>query len=308
MSAILDVVARAIAYEQRRAYRVRETFSIAADPRVAFGIVPIKVVSEEVIQAIAYGDIARAPKTIVRWNPLSRDAGDLEPFGRALDRYLTSMIAAEAVPRIWLPYSTALDLLDVLHYRYRTNQQASAVLQRMGWQCRVIVEEASYAGQQMVAVATDLLCEHVVTGQAPVKDGHLGALLAWVAPPPGSDPVIEAERRALVPAAAMLEAEADKRVDGLRKRAKAGDVRARAEIETLLERGVQLEWDRLVEARRTFWALKLKSGPELPGLVKESRERASYALTTNLSPPSRPRRARSPPRRVRIRRRASRGR
>jgi hypothetical protein len=125
----------------------------------------------------------------------------------------------------------------------------------MGAQCRVIADEATYAGQQIVAVASDLLLEHVATGQSVVEDQHLGAQLAWVTPRAGADPVAEAARRALLPAAAMLRRDVDDRVEDLRRLGKGSGVRAaaaRAEIEHLLREGAIDEWDLLVEARRAF--------------------------------------------------------
>ncbi len=80
MSDLIETVARAIAHEQRRAFVVRATSALTADPPSTFGIALVKIVSEEIIQAIAFGDISGPPRIVVRWNPLSRDSSDLEPF------------------------------------------------------------------------------------------------------------------------------------------------------------------------------------------------------------------------------------
>lgn len=197
----------------------------------------------------------------------------------------------DRLPRVWLPYQAALTQLDLLGWRYRTNRQASDRLRRMGWQCRALAQEAGYAGQQVVAVAGDLLREHAATGQLPIKDFHLDALLAWLEDLGGGDPAEEADRRALVPAAAMLERSVDDRVERLRKIAKAGGRTgdaARLEIEGHLRRGALREWDLLVRGRAAFWGLGLPTMPGTDSLVDLSRERIGFALTTDLNPPTNP--------------------
>lgn len=286
-----DVLARARALQAGHAVVVRENIAFAPDPTPAFGIALVKLVSEEIVQAIAYGRIGDEPRTVVRWNPLSRESNELEPFARALDRYLTDAVRHDRLPRVWLPHRAALTLVDLLGWRYRTNQQASDRLRRMGWQCRALAEEAAYAGQQVVAIAGDLLTEHVVTGQLPIKDFHLDALLAWLEDLGGGDPVQEADRRALIPAAAMLERRVDDRVESLRKLAKSGgpsSSAARAEIERLLREGALREWDLLIRGQAAFWALGLPTMPGVGSLVDESRNRIAYALTNDLSPPTNP--------------------
>ncbi len=286
-----DVLARARALQAGHAVVVRENIAFAPDPTPAFGIALVKLVSEEIVQAIAYGRIGDEPRTVVRWNPLSRESNELEPFARALDRYLTDAVRRGRLPRVWLPHRAALTLIDLLGWRYRTNQQASDRLRRMGWQCRALAEEAAYAGQQVVAIAGDLLTEHVVTGQLPIKDFHLDALLAWLENLGGGDPAQEADRRALIPAAAMLERRIDDRVEHLRRIAKSGgpsSSAARAEIERLLREGALREWDLLIRGRSAFWALGLPTMPGIGDMVDVSRDRITYALSHDLSPPTNP--------------------
>ena len=238
---------------------------------------PIRVVAEQRVQAIAFGLIGQPPEVVAIWNPLSRDTGRLEPFAQALSSYLSST----GHWRIWLAHPAALEIVDLLGHRYATNQHASPSLQRMGKQCRVIADEAAYTGQQIVAIASQLLIEHVATGQSPVEDQHLGALLAWITPPAGSDPAREAARRALLPAAAMLHRNADDRVEDLRRIAKGSGSRAdgaRAEIECLLAAGARTEWDILMEAREAFWGLRLPPMLDVGRLVTASNDRFGYAI------------------------------
>lgn len=286
-----EILARARATQASQAAIIRENSAFADDPTPVFGIAPVKLVAEEIVQAIAYGRIGDVPQIAVRWNPLSRESDELEPFAEALDEYLTDATSHERLPRVWLPHRAALTLVDLLGWRYRTNGQASDRLRRMGWHCRALAEEAQYAGQQVVAVAGDLLVEHAVTGQLPIKDFHLDAFLAWVEDLGGRDPAVVADLRALVPAAAMLERRADDRIEHLRKIAKRGGPSsgvARVEIERLLREGALREWDLMIRGRAAFWSLGLAIMSGTSALADASRERIVFALTNDLSPPTNP--------------------
>ncbi|MFJ4845350.1 hypothetical protein [Streptomyces sp. NPDC088733] len=65
-------------------------------------------------------------------------------------------------------------------------------------------ERARTPGSSLLLSATELLTRHWATGQSNLEDQHLGALLAWIAPPEGV-PGAEAARRA----------ESGRRADGL---------------------------------------------------------------------------------------------
>lgn len=280
----IDVVARAVARERGRAVVIRERSGLAPEPpaQLVYGFAPVKMVSEELLMAVAFGTLDAAPQIITRWNPLSRESGDLEPLAESLAGYLADCQEAEYLPRIWMPNPAARYQFELLGHRYRTNKAASEALQRMGKQCRALAEESRVPGQQVVAVASEVLATHVATGQSPAADGHLGALMAWVRPVPGVDPAEEAARRALTPAAAMLSREDDDRVEALRRIARGhgrAAERARAEIHTVLAAGAQAEWDGLMEARDAFLELGL-AADHLDALVKTSADRLDFTLQT----------------------------
>src|SRR5262245_57702687 len=111
------------------------------------------MVSEQLVQAIAFGDPDGEPQIVTRWNPLSRETAELEPFAAALDAYVRGVVARGALPRVWVPHSSTITLVELLGHRYRTNKAAATTLQNMGWLCRALAEEAKYRGQQVVAVA-----------------------------------------------------------------------------------------------------------------------------------------------------------
>jgi hypothetical protein len=185
-------------------------------------------------------------------------------------------------------------VLDLLGHRYQSNQHASDALRRMGRQCRALAEEATFPGQQVVAVASALLSEHVVTGQSAVEDQHLGAVLAWVNTSPGVDPMVESHRRALRPAAALLDKDADDEVERLRRRTRQSGAEesedVNKQIRALLVEGVRREWALLEEARAAFWNLCLEPAPLLRTLrlVGESHERLRHFLLYGTNLPPRP--------------------
>lgn len=289
------VVGRLCARARRRAISVRSTYSIMPDPSESFAIAFIRVAAEERVQAVAYGLIGVPPSVITICNPLARGASDLKPLANALNDYLVRCVAGGDLPRVWLPHNAALTVLDLLGHRYQSNRHVTDTLRTMGKQCRALCEEATFPGQQVVAVASTLLTAHVVTGQAAVEDQHLGALLAWVDPPFGVDPVLESQRRALMPAAALLNKECDEEVERLRRLARQCKDSSELEniqqqLRALLEDGVRHEWALLEEAHAAFWKLGLKSASSrhTMRLVGESHNRLLYFLCNGTSLPSRP--------------------
>ncbi len=85
MSAYIDIMARVLARRFGRAIHIRDTSSLESDPDPVFGIAPIRLVAEQQVQAVAYGTFGAPPHVLVRWNPLGRQARELEPFAQALD-------------------------------------------------------------------------------------------------------------------------------------------------------------------------------------------------------------------------------
>jgi hypothetical protein len=289
------LVGRLCARERRRALPVRSTYSIASDPPETFGIAFIRVAAEERVQAAAYGLMGAEPSVITICNPLARGAHELEPLAHALDDYLTTCDSWGELPRIWLPHAAALTVLDLLGYRYQSNRHVTGILRKMGRLCRALCEEATFPGQQVVAVASALLTEHVVTGQSAVEDLHLGALLAWTDPSPGVDPIHESQRRALTPAASLLDKDSDDEVERLRRHARQciddDEVKnIHSRIRVFLEEGVRREWVLLEEARTAFWSLGLEPASSLRTirLVRESREHLRHFLLYGTRLPSRP--------------------
>lgn len=294
MNAFDDSLLRVIARRTNRAIPARNSSSISTDPSISVGIATIKIVTEDQIQAIAFGSLDREPEIVIRLDPIGRDVADLLPFAQFMGRLADDALAAEGACRVWIPHSVTLEALDILGHRYWRNQNAPAEIVRMGAICRTIAHEASFPDQQVVANGSALLQDHVVTGLSPIEEGHLGAALAWL-DPSVADPLLEARERIRLPASGILpntpDHPADNRVDRLRKEAKhatGGQRRIlQAEIEDILRRWVLREWQMLLDARKAFLGLGLPSEGLTP-LVKESKKRMKYALMNGHFPARQP--------------------
>ncbi len=86
--------------------------------------------------------------------------------------------------QLWLPNATHLDMLHHLEYSYAfakwgppaRAKRLRAVGRLSGW----LFREAHRPGQQTVMVATDVLKSMFVFPSDPVREAHLGYLLAWL--------------------------------------------------------------------------------------------------------------------------------
>jgi hypothetical protein len=290
MNAFEEALHRVAARQHRRAIPIRRSSSLAPDPATTIGISTIKIVTEEQVQAIAYGRIGDEPQLLVRLDPISRDVSDLEPFATFLGGIADNALADHGALRIWVPHAATLETLDVLGHRYWRNQQAPDAIRWMGEICRIIAHEQTFPGQQTVADAAALLREHVITGLTPIEEGHLNAVLAWL-DPMVRQPLEEARERIRVPASGMLpntpDLPLDERVDRLRREAKGASTSRRAalhqEIASILGQAALREWRLMVEAREAFLRLALPS-QGLADLVADSAKRISDGLTNGHFP------------------------
>lgn len=294
MSAFDDSLQRALARAGRRALPIRTSSGLSSEPEVVIGISTIKIVTEDQIQAIAFGTIGSEPTAIVRLNPIGRDVADLVPFARFLEAAVQRAVASNSPLRIWLPHKATLEALDVLGHRYWRNQTAPAEVIRMGEICRIIAHEATIPGQQLVADATALLQGHVITGMAPIEEGHLDAILAWM-DSGVVDPLVEGRRRIRLPASGILSNTPDHPdddvVDKLRKELKSAKgrrkARLEADIDRILRNAVLREWRLMTEGRRAFLRLGLPA-TGLDELVKLSSDRVADAVANGFFPARQP--------------------
>lgn len=296
MSLLEDSLTRLLARAVGRALPSRQTSALADDPANTIGIATIKIVTEEQIQAIAYGRIGEPPRLIARHDPIARDVADLVPFAEFLGEIADRSLAGDGQLRVWVPHSGTVEALDILGHRYWRNQTAPAEVVRMGVICRIMAHENTVPGQQVVADAASVVRSHFITGQAPIEDGHLGALLAWL-DPGVTDPLAVARERIRLPASGILPNTPDRpdddRVDRLRRVAKnsSGTERdaALGAMERILREAVLREWRLMIEARAAFLSLGLPA-IGLSELVGQSHDRIAYALANGHFPARQPHR------------------
>jgi hypothetical protein len=79
MNQIFDVAARLRAYGRREAVVVRTTSLLVPDAAPVFGVAPIRMASEQRVQAIAFGNLGAGapPRVVVELNPLGRTSTGL---------------------------------------------------------------------------------------------------------------------------------------------------------------------------------------------------------------------------------------
>lgn len=294
MKDIVGLVSRLVAFGRDRALPIRETSALAPDPDAVIGIATIRVVTEDQVQALAYGSPDHRPAAIARLHPLGRDTIDLEPFAEWLVGRVNRSAGSSLPLRVWVPHGKTIETLGILGRRYEQNPHASPMLRKAAGYCRILAEETSFAGQQTVAVALDTLLLHVVTGQMPIEDRHLGAVLAWVRPDAGRNPREVATERARWPASGILvntpDRNDDSRIEFLRTELKGASGRRRAHIECEIRRiltdAAIREWNLLRDARRAFWELGLAPA-DVDDLSLESLERLSWHVNNHLPSPRR---------------------
>ncbi|MEV6012502.1 hypothetical protein AB0M29_37615 [Streptomyces sp. NPDC051976] len=123
---------------------------------------------------------------------------EIEPATRNREE---SEVCADAV-QIVVPNSAALEYVRLLgrSTRFlRTVEDSDAPhpvpvpVPLLGRWLTHYAERARTPGSALLVAMTELLTRHWATGQSSMEDQHLGALLAWIAPPPGSDGATAAE-------------------------------------------------------------------------------------------------------------------
>ncbi|MBD5657266.1 MAG: hypothetical protein IAI50_19115 [Candidatus Eremiobacteraeota bacterium] len=283
MNASVDVFLRLAAFRARRAMPLTQTYRIAPDPAESFAIAPLRVVAEDFIQVVAFGNPDDAPMIVHEAMPLSRATAFLEPLSDALDEYIRRAVDQGGV-RIYLPHRNALEMLTLMAPRFEHNKEASAKIRRLGYLARILRELAYMPGQQVVVVMSDALRGHAVSGSSPIKDAQLRYMVTWMNPPPGVDVEVAADEAALSPAAGMLYFKDDESIEDLRHRLKSkkGDAMAlRSEIERIQDRNALAEWQVLTQARDALWGMQLSAQPRLTELAQQNLDYLRRALDGN---------------------------
>lgn len=95
-------------------------------------------------------------------------------------------------PQLIVPNSAAASFLRLLgrSTRFRRTEGAFAVdrgVPRLGQWLTWFADQGEFPTSSLELALTQVLSAHWATGQSPVEDAHLPALMAWIDPPEGSD-------------------------------------------------------------------------------------------------------------------------
>jgi hypothetical protein len=202
----LTSLARAIAREQQTAQPITIVRHVHISPR-PFVFIPLALAGEAnaPLGAMA-GDDPRAPRLLTVPEPRDRDqrfgfAADLaEIILRYIESYLGEKETAGTIkeprtryadaPQLLVPNPAGVAFTRLLgrSTRFRRTEGPYAVAESvavLGRWLTFLAERAEHPASSLMLAVTDALALHWATGQSPVEDHNLGALLGWIDPPPG---------------------------------------------------------------------------------------------------------------------------
>ena len=241
-----------------RSLPIRGTTRLAQDHPNPIGLAPVRRAGDGRLQAIAFGQLGRPPTLVALVDPLDLRPPGPEAVGLFLDQHVRSAQGCQ----VWIPDEPSFVALAIEGQRSRTNAHCSPLRQQLGVYLHALARIEPLAGQQIIAIATEVLAAHLVTGQSPTEDAHLGARLLW---DEGCSPAHVATQRLYHPGPSLLTVAQDERIETLRARLRngRGSARDRDEITKILTRSAGASWEMLVRAWTVFCRLPL---PRLPGL------------------------------------------
>ncbi|HUY52867.1 MAG TPA: hypothetical protein VMV92_45405 [Streptosporangiaceae bacterium] len=240
--------------------------------------------------AAMVGDDPRSPRLLAVAQPRNRDQRFAFAAGLAavLLRYIEGFLTGQETvpggrgreartrfpdaPQILVPNRAATGFTRLLgrSTRFRRTEGEYAVLPAvplLGRWLTFLAERAEYPGSSLLLAATDALSRHWATGQSPVEDLNLAALLGWIDPPEGlTGPQAAAAAEDPLtwpPAGPATDPTFDNEVLGRLiaacDRAEAGDDRARQRARSALE-------DALTSQLMPTWGLMWQAAGLLRGL------------------------------------------
>jgi hypothetical protein len=256
-----QVLARFLARIANRSLPIRRTTCLARDHPNPIGLAPIRRAGDGRLQAVAFGRLDRPPVVVTLLDPLARTDPGLDHLGAFLNQSLQDPQGTQ----VWIPDAASMMALSIEGLRSRTNPHCSSLRRQLGVCLHALARIEPLAGQQVVAIATEVLGNHLITGQSPTEDADLAARLCWDDPVPGVRPERLAGQCRCHPGPSLLTVEEDERVETLRARLRTGrgNTCERDEIHHLLAEAASDSWEPLVNAWSVFCHLPF---PPLPGL------------------------------------------
>jgi hypothetical protein len=201
----LTSLARALAVERQTAQPTRTVRHVHISPRPLV-FIPLALAGEASAPLAAMvGDNPRTPALLVVPEPRDRDqrfafAAELAAI---LLRYVSSYFAAEEpvggrepgtryadAPQLLVPNPAGISFTRLLgrSTRFRRTEGQYAVAESvpvLGRWLTFFTERAGHPASSLMLAVTEALAGHWATGQSPVEDLNLGALVGWIDPPPG---------------------------------------------------------------------------------------------------------------------------
>jgi hypothetical protein len=213
MARELDLLLRLCAFARGRALRCATHLHVALRPD-ALIICPVAMAGEDTtIHILAWGGIGQQPKISCVPDPRQRDEqyGLFTEFGAAIEHYFLTCRRNGTYPQLWVSSAPAASHLDILADRLRYNREDARV-KRFGELLSYATERYPLVGEQTLQTATGALKRHWTTGQTASEDEHLGALLTWIAPPPGGSMLAAVAAAERVPMGVKTDPEFDREV------------------------------------------------------------------------------------------------
>lgn len=201
----LTALARAIAVSTGTAQPVCTVRHVHISPRPLV-FVPLALAGEANAPLAAMtGDDPQAPVLLVVPEPRDRDQrfAFAAELAAVILPYVQGCFAEEEpaggrdpgtryadAPQLLVPNPAGIAFTRLLgrSTRFRRTEGPYAVdtsVPVLGRWLTFFAERAEHPGSSLMVAATDALAAHWATGQSPVEDRNLGALLGWIDPPPG---------------------------------------------------------------------------------------------------------------------------
>ncbi|MGH3225129.1 MAG: hypothetical protein ACRDPY_41685, partial [Streptosporangiaceae bacterium] len=204
----LTALARALAADRGRAQPSCTVRHVHVSDRPLV-LIPLALAGEaNAPLAAMVGDRPEAPNLLIVPEPRDRDqrfafAANLaavilpyltgylpaDPEARPAEEPAAAEIPADA-PQLLVPNPAGIAFTRMLgrSTRFRRTEGAYAVPESvpvLGRWLTFFTERAEHPASSLMLAATEALTMHWATGQSPVEDRNLGALLGWIDPPPG---------------------------------------------------------------------------------------------------------------------------
>ncbi|MFD6417851.1 hypothetical protein [Streptomyces sp. NPDC060194] len=154
---------------------------------------------------LRFAFLARLAEEVLPHLEASADEVELVERGRGKDKEEVELCADAA--QLVVPGRAAVEFVRLLgrsmRFRRTAEEEPDAPypapprVPMLGRWLTHYGERARVPGSALLVAMTDLLTRHWATGQSSLEDQHLGALLAWIAPPPGETGAEAALRREL---------------------------------------------------------------------------------------------------------------